>query len=417
MKIASNFVFIGILSLLIGSAFASPLLISELDIVPFWITTEGPKADFTVGVAYADFTIQGPSARLDVNLGEYNVSVLNYYVVLNVTNHSELPAEVRAFQFTAAKDIRVIPSALGGFINVNKESYVGHLGAARVEGVWLDGEWINMTWVPDGGLDEIWLSEDIFPPKGLEEVWDPDPGNIFMPADVFDMFLSNNIPVFPYIAGTGMRSNKTTSYSHGGSRLYIEGGNYWIEGVPLKEFIDINEVTTTLIYHNGSWIDVSGRVEVKQRPHLRATNSLLNLGISVQGESARNNSIPYSGISHGSSDSDFFISPLPPGFNNTWAPQQSRLILLTRTLDISESWIDDESLKEGEITFYTETMSFLNDNLVNGTYINTYSIESELKTVQLEVKENRYLYNTILADNQKFVTDSNGIEVFIEPRN
>ena len=46
MKIGSKFVLIGILSLLVGSAFASPLLISELDIRPYYEPLpKGPTAD------------------------------------------------------------------------------------------------------------------------------------------------------------------------------------------------------------------------------------------------------------------------------------------------------------------------------------------------------------------------------------
>ena len=104
MKTGTKFIFVGILSMLVGSAFASPLLLSELDIVPFWVVPEGPKADFSVSVAYADFTIEEHATRFNVNLGEYNVSILDYYIVLNVTNHFDLPAKVYGLNFAAAKD-------------------------------------------------------------------------------------------------------------------------------------------------------------------------------------------------------------------------------------------------------------------------------------------------------------------------
>jgi hypothetical protein len=421
MKNGTKFIFIGVLSMLIGSAFASPLLISELDIVPFWAVPEGPKADFSVSVAYANLTLQEPTTRFAVNLGEYNVSILDYYIVLNVTNHSDLPAKVYEFTFAAAKDITVIPSALGGLYATYKGvsgslgtavSYAGHVGAGRVEGVWLDGEWINVTWVPEGGLKEIWMSEDIFPPEGLEEIWDPD---VYPPANMYPIHNDTTPLVYSY----GTRSNQTTSYSRSYECFYIEGGNYWLEGVPLKEYISDNEVKSTLIYYNDSWVDVTGRVEVKERPYFSATNTLLDIRTGFSRYSGRNDSYP-SGMSTASSDTGTSITwlrvGLRGGFNNTWAPQQSRLILLTGTLDVSSSWKDNELLKEGEITLCTGAANYLYDPIVDGTYVNTYSSATELKTVQLEITENGYLYNTILADDQMFVTDSFGMEVFIEPR-
>jgi len=104
------------------------------------------------------------------------------------------------------------------------------------------------------------------------------------------------------------------------------------------------------------------------------------------------------------------------GFNNTWAPHQSRLILLTGTMDVGAFWEGLESLKEGEITLYTGATNYLSDYIVNGTYFNTYSSATELKTVQLDITEDGYLYNIILSDDQMFVMDSFGVEVFIEPR-
>lgn len=119
MKTGSKLVLIGFLSLLVGSAFASPLLVAELDnIVPFWTVPEGPKADFNISVVYANFTIQ-ENASNHVVAG-YNMSVLDYCVVLNVTNDSNLHATVSELNFAAAKEITIIPSALGGFFGTHE---------------------------------------------------------------------------------------------------------------------------------------------------------------------------------------------------------------------------------------------------------------------------------------------------------
>ena len=58
MKNETNMIWLGLLSMLIGTVFASPLLLSELEIRPGPYLPEGPKADFSVNVVYANFSIQ-----------------------------------------------------------------------------------------------------------------------------------------------------------------------------------------------------------------------------------------------------------------------------------------------------------------------------------------------------------------------
>jgi hypothetical protein len=149
MKTRSKFILIGIISLLAGSAFTTPLLLSELDITPFWTMPEGPKADLGVGVAYANFTIQNYLSNPNNNTGDFSTS-LEYYIVLNITNHSNIPAKVSNFGFAGVGNVTVTPSALGGFHVVNEDSngysgsfifsgpaegYLGHVGTGRVEGL------------------------------------------------------------------------------------------------------------------------------------------------------------------------------------------------------------------------------------------------------------------------------------------
>ena len=378
MKIGANLILLGILSMLVGTAFASPLLISELDIMSFPRVPEGPKADFSVSVVYANFTVQDQAS--DRTSGGYKLSILDYYFVLNVTNHSDLKAKVARFDFAAAKDITIVPCALGGYSTSSGDAAdKGHGSAGIVEGVWLDGEWLNVTWVPEGGLDEIWGREDEGPPRIL--------------SFHEQIFSELNITV--------------SSYGFGSSSYIIEGENFWMEGVPLHEYIYNNEIVATLIYTNGSWTNVTGRVEVKEEPYVSVTNSLLHLMTNFV-ETPGSNYTSMFGMSSIYSGAD--------GFNNTWAPHQSRLILLKGTMDVGAFWEGLESLKEGEITLYTGATNYVSDYIVNGTYFNTYSSATELKTVQLDITEDEYLYNIILSDDQMFVTDAFGVEVFIEPR-
>jgi hypothetical protein len=379
MKIGTNLFLLGILSMLVGTAFASPLLISELDIWLLPRAPEGPKADFSVSVVYANFTVQDQASSR--TSGGYKLSIIDCYIVLNVTNHSDLKAKVARFNFAAAKDVTVVPCALGGYSTSSGDAAdTGHGSAGIVEGVWLDGEWLNVTWVPEGGLDKIMGMEDEFP---------------------FG-FLSFREQIFSELNIT------VHSYGGGSSWYIIEGENFWMEGVPLQEYIYNNEIVATLIYTNGSWTNVTGRVEVKEKePYVSVTNSLLELTTNFV--ETPESSYPEFGMTNVYSGTD--------GFNNTWAPHQSRLILLKGTTDVGAFWEGLESLKEGEITLYTGATNYVLDNPVNGTYFDTYSSATEVKQIQLEITEDRYLYNTILSDNQMFVTDSFGVEVFIEPRN
>ena len=71
MKTKTKFILLGLLSFLVGSAFATPLLVSELEVVPFWTIPQGAKANLSISVAYANFTIQNDLPKYDVNVGEY----------------------------------------------------------------------------------------------------------------------------------------------------------------------------------------------------------------------------------------------------------------------------------------------------------------------------------------------------------
>ena len=381
MKIGTNLIVLGILSMLIGTAFASPLLISELDIWLLPRVPEGPKADFSVSVVYANFTVQDQASNR--TSGGYHLSILDYYIVLNVTNHSDLEAEVACFDFDAAKDVAIVPCVLGGGCSVTTEdaSYTFDGSAGIADGVWLDGEWINVTWVPEGGLDAIWgRNED---------------GFSFGLYSFYEQVISDlNLTVH--------------SGGFGSSSYIIEGENFWMEGVPIQEYIYNNEVVATFMYTNGTWMNVTGRVEAEEpEQYVSVTNFLLDQTINFV-ETPESN-YPQSGISNVYSGTD--------GFNNTWAPHQSRLILLKGTVDVGAFWEGLESLKEGEITLYTGAFNYVLSDPVNGTYFDTYSSATELKQIQLEITEDGYLYNTILSDDQVFVMDSFGVEVFIEPRN
>ncbi len=101
-----------------------------------------------------------------------------------------------------------------------------------------------------------------------------------------------------------------------------------MEGVPLHEYIYNNEIVATLIYTNGSWIDVTDRVEVIEKPYVSVTNSLLHLMTNFVETSGSNYTMFGRSSIYSGTD----------GFNKTWAPHQSRLILFTGTRDVGAFW-------------------------------------------------------------------------------
>ena len=427
MKSGLKLITIGIFSLLIGSAFASPLLLSELDIVPFWTMPEGQKANLSVSVVYANFTIQNDLPRYNINLGDYYESNLDYFIVLNITNLSGVPTTLLTLGFAGVKNATIIPSALGGFHVTSQdwnavgggfisfgpvEGYLGNVKAGRVEGLWLDGDWVNTTWVPEGGLLEIWRSQNIFPTKDLEGIWEPN----WVPYESINNKLASENPDDtspPYVSFGGSSSNNTHYYTHGGRIFAYDGGNYWIEGVPLIEYVADNEVKATAIYYTGSWIDATGRVEVLEEPFVAASDFLLGIQSSFYGYSEKSSAVP----------SGYFVdlSPVKGAipirsffeFDNVWEPYQSRLIVVNGSANVGNLWKPDELLKDNEIALYTELNNYVAESIDNGVRVNTASITAELMTIQLERTDGSYLFNIVLSGDQRFAFDASGVEVFV----
>ena len=163
MKIEANMVLLGILSMLVGTVFASPLLLSELEIRPAPFAPEGPKAEFSVNVVYANFSIQenpniNPLPFPFSEADNVSISAVPYFIVLNITNHSDVYAEVLGADFSAAGEI---------YTDGIEGEKGTHGGTCWVEGLWLDGEWVNVTSFPsvqleNGTWTEAYLQEGVY---------------------------------------------------------------------------------------------------------------------------------------------------------------------------------------------------------------------------------------------------------------
>lgn len=347
MKIGTNLILLGILSMLIGTAFASPLLLSELEILPGPYLPKGPKAEFSVNVVYANFSIQDnpnitelpfPFSETDSDPGK--LSSISYFVVLNITNHSDVYAVLLGADFRAAGEIHTdgVSGAKGT-----------HGGKWWAEGVWLDGEWVNVT---------------LFPSTQLEN-------------------------------GTVIEA-------------YLQEGVYLLDEYSNAD----NSLLSTQMYINGSWVDVTGRINVTR-------NDDQNYSIAIGSDFIASSCYTFIGRrdDYNTTNNPFdwkYIQSGPEDFDNIWAPHQSRLIALPGTQILTKSADGIKVLKTGNLTIHAMIRNYVP---LNDTALDTLSWAKELKPIQLEITENGYIYNTILSENQMFVMDSFGVEVFIEPRN
>jgi len=376
MKHQAKLILIGFLSLTIGVAFASPLLASELNIKPFIKHVQGPTAEFSVNVVYANFTILNGSKPVSESDGP----AISYYVVLNVTNLSDIGALLISVTFNAAGEINIetseISNASTSLFSTNGRSG-GGLGYT-VEGAWVDGVWYNVTFACD-----------------------------------YPTIIDGNVITSPW--------ENITRFEP-----------YWMEGVQIYDRYVNHALTATYMNMNGTWTDVTGRINftrpeafknpfcvsgsVVREHHVFQDIALLNLTSTTTSD---NNTSTDSEIPEDWKTKYTWVGE--DLFDNYWAPHQSRLIVLQGTREIIEPWADISAidvLKSGSITLHSLVGNNANVTIKigNDTMADTWSHATELKQVQLTQNGNSYIYNTIRGENQIFLTDQYGVEVFIETR-
>jgi hypothetical protein len=345
MKIGTNLIFFGLLSMIIGTAFASPLLISELEIgeiTPFPEPPKGPKADLSSDLLYANFSINPNSER-------ETLTDISYFVVLNVTNNSDDWGNITAVQFDAEVQNYTMPEDNSNFKSTG-ESGRGW----NAEGAWVDGKWYNLTWVPNKAGK---YGED-----GFSGPFEPD----------------------------------------------SEG--CWIEGVQIYELYVNYELAYTRMNMNGTWVDVTGRIEVTRPsgwpPNEPVTDGTIFSEIKfLRGGTFHNPEV--AGLQ--------VLVGVPLEFDECWAPHQSRLIALTDARRVPIKYFEASKLEklETEKVLFTATVQ---GHLNSSTIWDSSAVTEETIEVQLEVTEDGYLYST-MPEDQMFVMDSFDVEVFIEPRN
>jgi hypothetical protein len=254
---------------------------------------QGPKADFGVDIAYADFKIVDQP-------DEYGRQQMQYTVVLNVTNLADIEAKLGMINFAAAQNITLLKGvAGGGSASSSGGGSGGGSFGTHVEGLWLDDEWLNVTWIPGTH------------PDGLGNVMTPTWGS----GDTVRYM--NSLPtVIPNLPDNASETG------------------YWLEGVPIKQYHYFNSSANKLtlwdtIYVNGTWVNVTGRIRIEN-----PVSSVLSYGTLLEATTRFWPRTSFSGTlpSNDSISQNFIIWSGNGDFNNTWAPHQSRLIQMTGTV-------------------------------------------------------------------------------------
>lgn len=353
MKIGIKLLAAAILSLTMGIACASPLLVSELNIRPYTNYVQGQTAPFTINVVYANFTIQNADKPVEQDSGP----TISYFAVVNITNPSNLGATLTTVTFEAAPEIVQTPSSIqNGSI------------AYEAPGAWVDGKYYNLTWVDTSS---------------------------------------------PYLGENGKLSE------------FKIASPYWMQGVQVFDTYVNGNVTSSYLNMNGTWTDVTGRIDVSRQP-IGSVYSSAGTTEVVFNQQGFSNDPSENYSSNGIIYDQSAAQPFGPMsftnhfvgqgfFNNSWEPHQSRLVAISCSWQVLASWgakdAPVKAIQAGTLTFMTQTDNFVELSApLNNTVINTSSHDIELKQVQLTQSVNSYLYNPLSLDNQAFQIDKWSVE-------
>ena len=357
MKNLTKLVIFALFSFSIGIACASPLIVTELNITPFIQHIQGPTANYVVNAVYANFTTINASAPIS----EYSGPDIAYYVVLNITNPSNMSAQLLDVEFTAANN----NSHTSGSLFMSGSSGQGY----TLEGAWLDGKWYNVTWT-NGSLPVIDENGKIVTSSG-----------------------SSSVP------------------------------DHWIQGVVLDDVYVNGTLTYTYMNMNGTWTDVTSQITVTHPAPINPFANDSSVGSTVVQEHYVFEPKPSINVVSNTSDTSapFVTNYVWIGnelFNNSWEPNQSRLILLSGIYEVRQPFAGASALialKSGNITFQTQIVDVANvKSYINNTVIDTSAYPTERKQVLLTQNGDSYIYNSILSDKQVFQEDRWGVEVFVK---
>lgn len=405
MRTTPKFIICAMLSVLIGIAVTAPLMASELVVKPWKTQIPGPTAHFNIDTVYANFTTENADTPFTKSSGP----TIDYQVVLNITNPSDYPAKLNTVFFGAAKTVtnttgQGLLSSIGG----NWSSG----GGFEAKGAWVDGVWYNLTYVNG---------------------------------------------TYPHFDENGTMTNSPFN-------IPSSEKGHWMEGVQgYERTVHDNEGTHTYTYlnMNGTWTDVTGRITYDKAQNgatyalygtvanqnlffqrtanhnttvtitndlnktaglppnsTQITTTYPNGGISTNIVSGRLNDT--AGITRDSLMK--FIDTGEGGFDNLFAPHESRLIVIQGTFEarayVTTTDNPVTTLESGILYLKSTTNNVVDiDPVVDErTYMNTRSTDDAIQQIKLTHIGNSYIYNTVLGANQQFQFDKSGAEATIVPR-
>jgi len=199
--------------------------------------------------------------------------------------------------------------------------------------------------------------------------------------------------------------------------------SHWIQGVLLDDVYVNGTLTYTYMNLNGTWTDVTNQINVT---HPSQQNPFANAGTVgnstiVQEHYVFEPKLPIVAANSGDTSAPFATKYVWTGngfFNNSWTPNQSRLILLSGIYEVRQPFADSSALtalKSGNITLQTQVMDVADGmTYINNTITDTSAYPMEQKQIALTQDGDSYIYNTILGDKQVFQEDQWGAEVFVK---
>jgi hypothetical protein len=379
----TKFIICLILSISLGIAATTPLLMAELTVKP-WITRiQGPTAPFNIEVVYANFTL----TDLDAPITQTSGPIIDYCFVVNVTNPSEYRTMLFNTYLLAAQEVQSFPGRSSRIAYY--EGLVG--GGGEAKGAWVDGVYYNLTQ--------------------------------FMP--------------WPYLNSDGTISQDPPSQLAKSTDEVTDVRYYqWVEGVQYYT-TSVNDGTSinnyTYLNMNGTWVDVTGRITIDEiepeyKPVYSGTGSIITRNIFYTGSGH---------VNMASKDNEY---------NRFFAPGESRLLIISGRTVLKSNWlpmipIEDmpfasvssvgewdwtksegfinpvDVIQSGIVQMLTQVETYVDLDPVGepNTYTDMRAKASEVQELILTRVGNSYIYNTVLSDNQMFQLDQYGLEVFIVP--
>jgi hypothetical protein len=172
MNTMIKYIVVAFLSLTSGIAFAYPLFYMGY-VEPLNHMPNGPKPQIGLDIVYANFGLQPYNSNTPIpewynesydgrtSVGQPNF--LTFDIVTNITNYSNRTALISQLSFCVGNSSNIF-------------NWTRSIVNGSVEGLWLDGKWMNVTWIPQKDVVPAHWREGVdiertFVMGNLTEVW------------------------------------------------------------------------------------------------------------------------------------------------------------------------------------------------------------------------------------------------------